>query len=254
MAGYVIGGSFIPYLCACLGVVLIFRGWKPGWFATHFDEEKIAGNPYRREESLKKWFAAILMCLVSAYGLALTHRRIAPEKPDLTKTILGGMRQLWEVRDATKFPVPIPTVEHIPSPTKVSIPIIGLAPYAILKHVRYKMAGEDVGGTHYGLGAILRVMNTTATAIQIRQLEIVGDVQADGDDYLMAFAKDGDSLEALDVAYGKVKPFRTLSWVVYPIDDSYVREREEKFIRFIIADPEKHRARHYGGEAKDYFG
>jgi len=209
-----------------------------------------------------KKVALALVCVGAALivitGAAWKYLAPLPSDVTVVDRIISQVELLFKKYAGLREPAPPiqSSLKTLPQsiPPGVSVPSIGLAPYAVIEHVRYRQGGEDVGGTHYGLGAILRVMNTTATAIQIRQLEIIGDVQADSNDYLMAFGKDGSSFEALDAEYGRVKPYRTLSWVVYPIDEGYVREREEKFVRFIIADPEKHQGRIYGGEARDYFG
>src|SRR5437763_206665 len=66
LVAFLIGGAFIPCLCACLAVVMILRGLKPAMFARHFDAGIISGTPYRREESLKRWAASLLLCVAVA--------------------------------------------------------------------------------------------------------------------------------------------------------------------------------------------
>src|SRR6266851_3867913 len=85
-----VGGTFFGYLFVFGSIVMVLRGWKPSWFAEHFDEQVIAGIPYRRKESFKRWSMAGLAALALSVSSALSHRRIFPEQ-DLAKVIIDGV-------------------------------------------------------------------------------------------------------------------------------------------------------------------
>jgi hypothetical protein len=210
--------------------------------------------------------AAMLLVMVT-WGACIYLAPHRNPEPNVVRRILDGVEDLFKKYAGSKHTADTEQgrmeggVDAVKNGDKSrfakgALPILELSPYALLKRVRYKSpAGDgDVGGTEYGLAAILRINNTTPRPIQIEQLEIVGDVAADGDDFTQAFSKDGDSFEGFDTVFGKLKPFRSLSLLSYPLDDSYIRDQEERFLRFVIVDPEKHKARMYVGDPKDYFG
>jgi hypothetical protein len=72
---------FFGYLFLFGSIVMVFRGWKPGWFSKHRDAQPIAGIPYHRTESASRWIVAIATSLILASAASWAHRRIAPEHP-----------------------------------------------------------------------------------------------------------------------------------------------------------------------------
>src|ERR1700676_2773870 len=80
---YLMGGLFWAYACVFLGVLIALRGHFPQWFS------KVSGG-----ESIGAWVATILAALVLSVIASTLHKRFAPEKPDLAKTILAGIRQI----------------------------------------------------------------------------------------------------------------------------------------------------------------
>jgi hypothetical protein len=115
---FIVGGLFFGYLFLCFSIAMVFRGWKPGWFATHIDEQIIAGTPYRREESMRVWSVVVLACLLLAWTSSSAQMKIAPEKPNLAKTVLEGMKKLLEEKQVSPRPrVTAPAPAPILTPT-----------------------------------------------------------------------------------------------------------------------------------------
>lgn len=104
VVAYFAGGTFFPYLFLWLSCVTILRGWKPAWFAIHHDAQIIAGTKYYREESVRAWIVAWGMSLILAWGSSWLHLKIVPEKQDLAKTILDGVKQLWDQQKPNATP------------------------------------------------------------------------------------------------------------------------------------------------------
>ena len=112
VAAYFVGGTFFPYLFLWLSCVMILRGWKPAWFAIHHDAQIIAGTKYYREESTKAWMVAWGLSLVLAWGSSWLHLAIVPERPDLAKTIIDGVKGLLDRKQTA-----------VPSDQKPSTPV-----------------------------------------------------------------------------------------------------------------------------------
>jgi hypothetical protein len=94
VAAIYIGGSFFPILFVLVALVMILRGTVPKLFMNHFERQVIAGTPYRREESSKKWAIAIALCFALASIGSLTYRKIVPTKPEITAVILDGVKNI----------------------------------------------------------------------------------------------------------------------------------------------------------------
>lgn len=109
---------------------MILRGWKPRWFARHIDAQIIAGTPYRRVLSYGAWIVAAVLSLVLALLSAWVHLRVAPEKPDLAKTIIDGVKQLWEQRNVARLPDVPPAPERAPPASPLFAAAIGYSRYS----------------------------------------------------------------------------------------------------------------------------
>jgi hypothetical protein len=93
---YLSGGSWWAYFGVFAGLVIAVRGHKPNLFIKHVNAQIIAGIPGRKSESLPKWAgwiaAAVTLGIISSW----IHKKMIPEKPDLTKTILDGVKKLLD--------------------------------------------------------------------------------------------------------------------------------------------------------------
>ena len=118
----IVGGLFFGYLFLFGSIAMVFRGWKPAWFANHIDAQIIAGTPYRRTESIKGWGVTAIACLILAAATSWAHRTIAPEKPDFTAIILDEVRKLRDQKQVVALPDPIPVPRPTPTPSS-ALPI-----------------------------------------------------------------------------------------------------------------------------------
>ncbi len=119
---FLVGGTFFPYLFIFGSLVMVMRGWKPAWFANHFDAEIITGRPYRRQESFKRWGTASVLVITLAAGSSRVHMRVAPNNPDLAKTVVAEIRKAITPADYAdavikRLPQPKPDVMHAPGPS-----------------------------------------------------------------------------------------------------------------------------------------
>ena len=89
-----IGGLFFGYLFLFGSIMMVLRGWKPRWFATHYDAQIIAGIPYRRTESPKRWAAWAIIALILSASATLLHHHIFPEAPDMARSIIDGIKTI----------------------------------------------------------------------------------------------------------------------------------------------------------------
>lgn len=110
---FLVGGVFVPYLLLFVGATMALRGHLPSLFSKHVDAQIIAGTPYRRKESIKAWIVALPICLLLACVASSVHRKIAPEKPDLAKTIIDGVKSIVEKQHTPNVPAPVPTMAEI---------------------------------------------------------------------------------------------------------------------------------------------
>jgi hypothetical protein len=88
------GGVFFGYLFVFGSMVMVIRGWKPGWFMDHFDAQLVAGLPYRRAPSLKRWSLWVVIVLLLSASATWTHHQLFPEAPGLAKTVIDGVKKL----------------------------------------------------------------------------------------------------------------------------------------------------------------
>jgi hypothetical protein len=91
---YLNGGPFWAYLIFFAAVTVALRGHFPRWFTVHTPEQLIAGVPARNAVSIKAWVLSIVGALLLAALSSWIHHKVAPEKPDLAKTILSEIRSL----------------------------------------------------------------------------------------------------------------------------------------------------------------
>jgi hypothetical protein len=102
---YLIGGLFFPYALVFFGAAMALRGHLPGLFLKHIDAKLIAGTPYSRKESVGAWLIVLSLCLALAGAASFLHRRIAPEHPDLAKTVIDGVKNMIEQQRKVDNPI-----------------------------------------------------------------------------------------------------------------------------------------------------
>lgn len=131
---------------------------------------------------------------------------------------------------------------------------IELSPRVIMFTKGYKVDGHVIEQREYGFGVIARIQKTGRIAQRISGLEIVGEIDADGSDYMAAFGE-GLTFEQLDHDYGENKPYYRASFVSFPINLNKV-ETGQEFVRFMILDPTNlgTQSTTRGAEAQHYFG
>jgi pimeloyl-ACP methyl ester carboxylesterase len=94
---------------------------------------------------------------------------------------------------------------------------------------------QDSVGLSYGLTAILMVQNKGSHPAQVQALEVVGDAPVSEQDW--AGILDFNHRKFSRAEWDLRKPFIELSWVVWQKDDVRVQPGEQKFVRFVIANP-----------------
>ena len=128
----IFGGLYFGYLFLFGSIAMVMRGVKPAWFALHHEEQPVAGLPYRRSESTKAWMLVISVSFVFAFLATGAHHRVAPEKPDLAKTIIDGIKSGFQPKSApTKPPGPPPT--SAPTVAEVKPSEVRPPPYAYIE-------------------------------------------------------------------------------------------------------------------------
>lgn len=133
--------------------------------------------------------------------------------------------------------------------------VIELSPRIITLTTTHKIAGEVLRHTEYGFGVIARVRKTGQITERLSVLEIAGDIDASGNDYLAAFGEE-QTFEEIDREYGKRKPYYRISFVSFPINANKIEPGEE-FIRFMVLDPANigsTQSMIRGTDPKEYFG
>jgi hypothetical protein len=119
---YLSGGQWWAYFGVFVGLVIALRGHSPQLFVKHIDAQIIAGIPARKIESFAKWAGWTVLALVLGGIASWEHKKIAPEKPDLAKTIIDGVKKIVEQQNK------IPTLALTPAPISSIVPPVGREP------------------------------------------------------------------------------------------------------------------------------
>lgn len=132
---------------------------------------------------------------------------------------------------------------------------VKLTPHVVV-HRRPEKEGWKLT-SEYGFSVVLHVRNTTSAAKHILRLEVFGDVEARFDDYRSLMARNGSSIDEIVEQYKRVRPYRRLHWVAYPIEPVRVdKSGDERYAKFTFLEPEPLFMRTRPGEypAREYFG
>ena len=115
------------------------------------------------------------------------------------------------------------------------------------------------GGQNDLVGVLCVRQRNGVSARHVGSLQVVGDVSADFNSYMAAFAK-GDGTESVDdieATYTELRPYFQISWIVFPATQVRVDPNDEDFIKFNISQSSGTPAFLYDpktGSPKDYFG
>lgn len=93
------------------------------------------------------------------------------------------------------------------------------------------------GGQNDLIG-ILRVQQHNGVAVRhVRSLQVVGRIPADFNSYMAFFSKgDGtESMDSLEAAYIKRRPFFRLSWIIFPASPFRIDPTDDEFAKFTIS-------------------
>lgn len=153
-------------------------------------------------------------------------------------------------------PLPSPTAAPLTSPTEPPSPasqlIIKVTPHVVVQRVPGK--GEILPSALYGFSVVLYVQNNSSGPVNIRQLEIVGDVPVDFSEY-SSTAPDGAMIDDVGVEFSKKQPYYSISLVAYTDEGRVDSEHGERFLRFdFMENANNYGARWYADSLSDYIG
>lgn len=111
------GGILWAYVCVFAGIAIALRGHFPRWFTNRTEEQIIAGIPSREALSIKSWLITAIAVVLLAIGASSLHRRVFPDKPDLAKTILDGVKKIVAEQQHAS------ASEHPTSPASPAAPV-----------------------------------------------------------------------------------------------------------------------------------
>lgn len=133
--------------------------------------------------------------------------------------------------------------------------VVELAPTVLTSVHKYKTDGELFRNVEYGFGVIARIRKTGRMIERVIALEVSGELDVDGNDWISAFGE-GTSFEEMDQEYGRRKPYQRVSFVAFP-STGFRLEAEEEFVRFVLLDPTiigGTQSILRGADSKQYFG
>jgi hypothetical protein len=117
---YISAGQWWAYSGVFIGIAIALRGHFPHLFGTYVDAQILSGLPASRTESVLKWVCWVAIALVLGCASSWIHRTVSPEKPDLVKTILAGIKALLDQQPSLKVVVTAPPPTP-PSPASAAI-------------------------------------------------------------------------------------------------------------------------------------
>jgi hypothetical protein len=156
----------------------------------------------------------------------------------------------------TPTPLPSPTAPPVTSPAPTPSPasqlIIKVTPHVVVQRVPGK--GEILPSALYGFSVVLYVQNNSSAPVNIRQLEIVGDVPVDFSEYFST-APDGAGIDDVGAEFNKRQPYYSISLVAHTEEGRVDSEHGERFLRFdFMESANNYGARWYAGPLSDYIG
>jgi hypothetical protein len=170
------------------------------------------------------------------------HRDHIPTVSEITSGVIAGLKggtgkQVSDSQQPAASVLPTPATQSPIKPTEEKV-TLELAPLAWLWRTTMHTSEGDAHGIRYGLVAILRVYNHDPVTHYVRKLEVVGDAPVTYQEYQSIFGQVGHSIFELGPEWTKRKPFCELSWIIWPGVDGKIDPGEERFIPFVVADPE----------------
>lgn len=192
---------------------------------------------------------SVILCLIFIAAIISTA--------SIARSPQGNHKEQAKAKNDEHNKQAIPPSGGSVSPREVDLGSVDLvlSPHILVDRHRYKISGEEVSGTHYGLSFVLRATNTMNRPRHIRAMRITGEVEADFPSFVSSIEADGLSPEDIEEEFSRYLPYRIIDWIAYPIDIGRLEAfGDERFVRFRFLKPENIGMRAITGEGMDYLG